>query len=182
MQQTALYRSRTDRMLGGVCAGLGDHFDLDPTVVRLLAVLLLLIGNVAAVLVYLIMWIVVPEEPKYDSERGKSMSEKSHSRTADFPGPDSPPPPPPSGTGTRPLASGRTSPSSETQIAPPLPRSPAPVPPESTSRTSVWVGVALVFVGVVLLVQMFFPALRLWEFWPVTVIIAGLLMIFRRRR
>ncbi len=57
-----LYRSRDERMLAGVCGGLAKHFDLDPTIVRLIAVLTLFLGP-TGVLVYLILAIVVPLEP-----------------------------------------------------------------------------------------------------------------------
>ncbi|NSW52727.1 MAG: PspC domain-containing protein [Anaerolineae bacterium] len=57
-----LYRSRTDRMLGGVCAGLADFFGLDPSIMRLIFVALLL-GASFGFWLYIILWIVVPEEP-----------------------------------------------------------------------------------------------------------------------
>ena len=58
-----LYRSRSNRMLFGVCAGLGDYFSIDVTVVRLLFVRGLLLGFGTLGLVYLVMMFVVPEEP-----------------------------------------------------------------------------------------------------------------------
>ncbi len=58
-----LYRSRTNRMIAGVCSGLGDFFGLDPTVVRLIFVAGTLIGFGSFVLIYLVLFIVVPEEP-----------------------------------------------------------------------------------------------------------------------
>ncbi|MGD9091808.1 MAG: PspC domain-containing protein [Anaerolineales bacterium] len=59
-----LYRSRQERMIGGVCAGLGEYFGIDPTLIRLGFVLAALLTGVGAVLlVYIIMLIVVPEEP-----------------------------------------------------------------------------------------------------------------------
>ncbi|NIM96172.1 MAG: PspC domain-containing protein [Anaerolineales bacterium] len=57
-----LYRSRTDRMIGGVCGGLGEYFTIDPTIWRILFILLTVAG-LSGVLVYLIMLIVVPIEP-----------------------------------------------------------------------------------------------------------------------
>ena len=57
-----LMRSSTDKKIAGVCGGLADYFDIDPTWVRLLFLGLLLLGG-AALLVYLVMWIVVPLEP-----------------------------------------------------------------------------------------------------------------------
>jgi phage shock protein C len=58
-----LYRSRSERMLGGVCGGLGGYFSVDPTIVRLLWVLFSLAGG-AGVLAYLIAWIIIPDEPR----------------------------------------------------------------------------------------------------------------------
>jgi phage shock protein C len=57
-----LYRSRRDRMIGGVCGGLGEYLGIDPTIVRLLFSLFGL-GGGSAILAYLILLIVVPEEP-----------------------------------------------------------------------------------------------------------------------
>jgi phage shock protein C len=57
-----LYRSRGDRVIGGVCGGLAKYLTMDPTVVRLIFVLLALAGG-PGLLIYLIMLIVVPEEP-----------------------------------------------------------------------------------------------------------------------
>jgi len=58
-----LYRSRTNRMIAGVCAGLADFFGIDPTVVRLVFVAGALLGFGSFVLIYLVLFIVVPEEP-----------------------------------------------------------------------------------------------------------------------
>jgi phage shock protein C len=57
-----LYRSRTDRMLGGVCGGLAQYFNLDATLIRVLFVLLTVLGG-AGPLIYVAMWIIVPNEP-----------------------------------------------------------------------------------------------------------------------
>ncbi len=57
-----LYRSNTSRMLGGVCGGLGEFFDVDPTVVRVIAVILGLASAGWAVIAYIIGWIIIPEE------------------------------------------------------------------------------------------------------------------------
>jgi phage shock protein C len=57
-----LYRSRTDRMIGGVCGGLAEYFNIDSTLVRLAAVALTLAGG-SGILAYLIFWFVVPQRP-----------------------------------------------------------------------------------------------------------------------
>ncbi len=58
-----LYRSRTNRMLAGVCSGLATFFGIDPTVVRLIFVAGTLLGFGSFILIYLVLFIVVPEEP-----------------------------------------------------------------------------------------------------------------------
>lgn len=60
-----LYRSRKDQMLAGVCAGLGDYLNIDPTIVRLLFVALALAGG-PGIIAYLILMVVTPEEPQAD--------------------------------------------------------------------------------------------------------------------
>ena len=59
-----LYRSRDNRMIGGVCAGLGEYIGLDPTVVRLIFVVGAILGVGSLVLVYLVLLLVIPEEPQ----------------------------------------------------------------------------------------------------------------------
>ena len=56
-----LYRSKSNRMIAGVCAGLGDYLNIDPPIIRLLFVLGFFTFNGAMLLVYLIMAIVTPE-------------------------------------------------------------------------------------------------------------------------
>ncbi len=55
-----LYRSTKDRMLGGVCGGIADYFQVDPTLVRLAWILLTLAWG-AGLILYIIAWIIVPE-------------------------------------------------------------------------------------------------------------------------
>ena len=62
-QSRILYRSRRNRMVAGVCAGLGDFFGIDPTLVRLFFVIGTILGFGVLLFVYIAMMIVVPEEP-----------------------------------------------------------------------------------------------------------------------
>ncbi len=57
-----LYRSRTDRKIWGVCGGLAKYFDIDPTIVRVVAVASILCGTLG-IWIYIIMAIIVPVEP-----------------------------------------------------------------------------------------------------------------------
>ena len=67
-----LYRSRTDRMIWGVCGGLANYFNIDPTIVRLIAVLLLFFGGFV-ILAYIILAIVVPVEPAGQESMDKAQ-------------------------------------------------------------------------------------------------------------
>jgi phage shock protein PspC (stress-responsive transcriptional regulator) len=59
-----LYRSGRNKMIAGVCGGLAEYFDIDATLVRLLAVIALLVGG-AGFLAYLIAWIIIPVNPEH---------------------------------------------------------------------------------------------------------------------
>lgn len=58
-----LYRSK-EKMVAGVCAGLADYLNIDPTIMRILFVVIAFAGG-ASLLAYLIMWIIVPEEKSF---------------------------------------------------------------------------------------------------------------------
>jgi len=58
-----LYRSTEDKKVAGVCGGLGEYFDIDPTIVRLLwLVFFFALGT--GLLAYIVAWIIVPQKPK----------------------------------------------------------------------------------------------------------------------
>jgi phage shock protein C len=61
MEEKKLRRS-SDKMLAGVCAGVAEYFGIDPVIVRIVFVLLALAGG-PGILLYIILWIVMPESP-----------------------------------------------------------------------------------------------------------------------
>ncbi len=71
-----LYRSSKNKILGGVCAGLGEYFDVDPTVIRLLWVVIFLMGG-SGILIYIIFWIVLPEEDTVKEVKNDKKGTKS---------------------------------------------------------------------------------------------------------
>ena len=75
-QVRRLYRSRRNRVIAGVCGGIGEYLNVDPVIIRLLWVALILIWG-TGLLLYLIAALIIPEEPIYQ-------------------GPAPPPAPPPS--------------------------------------------------------------------------------------
>ncbi len=57
-----IYRSKTDQKLAGICGGLGEIFNLDPTIVRLLFVFVAIATGIAPlVITYIVGWIIIPE-------------------------------------------------------------------------------------------------------------------------
>ena len=63
MNGKKLYRIRTGRKILGVCGGLADYLRVDPLVIRLLTLFLILFGGLS-IWIYIILWLVVPEEPQ----------------------------------------------------------------------------------------------------------------------
>jgi len=56
-----LYRSKKDRKIAGICGGLGEYFDADPTLMRLIFVLLFFVtGGAPMIITYLVGWIIIP--------------------------------------------------------------------------------------------------------------------------
>lgn len=63
-----LYRSRTDKVIAGVCGGIAEYFNIDPVIIRIIAILLLLPGGLPGFVPYVIMWIIVPQRPINDTK------------------------------------------------------------------------------------------------------------------
>lgn len=73
MNNKKLYRSKKDRIIAGVCGGLGEYLEIDSVFFRLAFVLLTLAGG-AGILIYLIMFIIIPEE----GEEAKPLDSKEY--------------------------------------------------------------------------------------------------------
>ena len=78
-----LFRTSEQRVLAGICGGLGEYFDLDPVLVRLLAVIGLFASYGTAILVYLIAWIIIPERTLEAVEETKPVEEPTVKETHD---------------------------------------------------------------------------------------------------
>lgn len=99
-----LFRSRSDRMLAGVAGGVADRFDLDPSLVRVGWTILILLSGGIFLVIYIVMAIVVPEEPRGVGGAGWS-SAGSAGWSAGWPAATGPvPDPAPSGAGGVPLS------------------------------------------------------------------------------
>jgi len=63
MKPKKLYRSRKNRMIAGICGGLAEYFNMDPTLMRILFVFVSLLPG-PSVIFYILAWIIIPEDPK----------------------------------------------------------------------------------------------------------------------
>jgi phage shock protein C len=71
-----LYRSKKDRVISGICGGIGEYFNIDPVIVRVIAVALLFMGG-AGIIAYIIGIFIIPEAPD-----GETAEEKRPEKVA----------------------------------------------------------------------------------------------------
>ncbi|MBM3329956.1 MAG: PspC domain-containing protein [Calditrichaeota bacterium] len=57
-----LYRSRDNRVLAGICGGLGEYFGIDPVIIRLVWLLLTIFGG-SGIILYILAWLIIPRPP-----------------------------------------------------------------------------------------------------------------------
>jgi phage shock protein C len=69
-----LYRSRNDKVLCGVCGGVGNYLSIDSTIIRILWVLITVVNPVLGVLLYIISCVLIPEEPYTSQQSTPSQS------------------------------------------------------------------------------------------------------------
>lgn len=58
-----LYLSETDRKIAGVCGGIGEYLEKDPTVIRILFIILILFSFGFGIVAYIVMWLIIPKRP-----------------------------------------------------------------------------------------------------------------------
>lgn len=72
-----IYRSESDRMIAGICGGIAEYFDIDPTLVRIIFSFILLSGS--GFILYIILWVVIPSQSQLNSKKEDIKQEKSTS-------------------------------------------------------------------------------------------------------
>ncbi len=151
-----LYRSTTDKMLGGVAGGLAEYFDIDSTLVRVLFIVVVFLGG-GGIIAYIILWIVVPQKPY---ELPKYQFEQS---------------PPESGSGSDFSSAENKSDSfnvSNGSIAGSMVRS---------GNKQIWVAIVLMVIGGLLLLDNIFPRFDFDHYWPVILIGIGVGLLLKAK-
>lgn len=154
-----LTRSRTNRMLGGVSAGLGTYLGIDPVFIRLLFVVLALADGIA-LFIYILLWILVPLEPA-----AGGAAETAGGGPAESAGPAIP--------GDLAQRAGQFGSEAAQAVTHPHP------------QAGLWLGGALIVGGGILFLRSLgFTWLRWLDsdvLWPVLLVVGGLVLILRRR-
>ena len=145
--QKRLYRSASDTVIGGVAGGLADYFNIDVVLARVIFVLLALFGG-GGVLIYIVMWIIVPEQNKLMDSFNSKYSTKE--KTDD--------------DGTI---------KSETPIADEIIRARN----AKTSNTGLIAGIILIFAGLLFLGDRLLPWYNITDLWPLLLVVVGVLLI-----
>jgi phage shock protein C len=189
-----LYRSRSDRMLAGVAGGLAEMWDADPSLVRIVWALLVIFTGGVALLVYIVMAVVVPEEddvwPMAPAPMPSMAPSPSPATGADM-SPIDPAAPTSVATGSPPIAP-RPEPGALWAAPPVDPRRAALMEARASRRTaragrngagtgrltgSMVGGLILVALGVFFLAREWLPQISFDWFWPAMLIVLGVLLL-----
>ena len=166
-----LYRSRDDRMLAGVAGGVAEMLDADPSIVRIVWALLVILTGGIALLVYIVMAIVVPERP--DGMPITSPWAPGGAAPAQDAADAAPGEPVPEGGwrapdgSTVPMAAG----------PPATTRRHRRRDPADRARGGLIVGLIFIFIGGIFLIRQFVPAFDMGLWWPTAAIALGILLV-----
>ncbi|HNX43925.1 MAG TPA: PspC domain-containing protein [Bacteroidales bacterium] len=143
-----LYRSRTSRVFGGVAGGLAEYFDVDPIIIRLLFLILLLAGG-GGLLVYIILWIAIPERPLIPFEdRFNTSGETTKGESSEG-----------------------------AQANPGEPYFPQSRKPYQPGRGGLIGGLVLISLGCIFLADRFIPNINFHDLWPMILVVIGAVLI-----
>lgn len=157
MSTKRLYRSRRDGMIAGVCGGLAEYFDVDPSLVRLVFILTIFLGG-AGLVVYLVAWIIVPENPEQSASPAYEKNQKLKDEVIQE---------------LKRVGSG---------LAGRLEDSMEDLEGRPERRSMAFLGLALIAIGAAILFRNFVPWLKLQELWPILLIAIGALLLVSAAR
>jgi phage shock protein C len=160
-----LYRSRHERMISGVAGGLAERLDVDPSIVRVIWVLLVLPTGFLALLAYVVMAIVVPEEPPAEA----TVAEAVVAESATAGGPTA-------------LPAAQVAPTAQAWADPRAQRRAEREARRAARRAvggngAVILGGILVVVGALFLARQFLPELDIDLLWPIVLMVIGVALV-----
>ncbi len=182
-----LYRSRDDRIIAGVAGGLAELWDFDPSVVRIVWALLVLLTGGIFLLIYVIMWIVVPEEGSGRYGASVPPWPTDPNAPAGSAQPGSAPP----GSAAGPDGGRRTGPGAGTAPATAWTARAEARQARHAARearraarrergenpAAIVIGAILIIIGALFFVQQFLPNLDIDLFWPLLLVGLGILVL-----
>ena len=150
MEQKRLLRNKNDSVIAGVCGGLGEYFDTDPIIFRILFVLAILFGG-GGLLVYIILGIAVPEEKStiFNTYKTSNM-ETENTKSENF--------------------NNETIYNKDEKV---------PKPQKSNNDGNIWGGLILITLGIIFLIDRFVPNIDFGDLWPVILIAIGAILIMK---
>lgn len=167
MNGRRLYRSRREHMLGGVAGGIAEYFDVDPALVRIAWAVLILVTAGAFFVLYVVMWIVVPEAPP-------SFSTGSPSSPASSPGTDA--------AAAGPAPSLGTPTGEASSIADDWAARRAERRRHRSGEGGILLGAVLILIGAWFLARDYVPWLRVAQVWPLALVLVGILLLIGAMR
>ncbi|NPV52883.1 MAG: PspC domain-containing protein [Firmicutes bacterium] len=173
-----VYRSTRDRMLGGVCGGLAEYFNVDPTIMRLLWVLLALVHGFG-ILAYIVAWIIIPELPPDEASRRDGRADTGAGPDLDVVPTAGGAPGDGGGVGAADSDDGE-SPTHEHEVEErgPTGHQPGDRPENRDPRNgSRLVAVILIILGAWFLMANLWPWVQAERFWPVILIAVGIFLL-----
>jgi|AntAceMinimDraft_14_1070370.scaffolds.fasta_scaffold01587_7 phage shock protein PspC (stress-responsive transcriptional regulator) len=143
-----LYRVKTNKVIGGVASGLAEYFDIDVVLARVVFVLLALFGGSGGI-IYIVMWIIIPARETYsNNSQNREFESKGSTNESDL---------------------DNTVDEASNEIVADKKK--------KKSNSGLAVGIVLIFIGLLFLVDRLMPWYNITDFWPLLLVIVGVLMI-----
>lgn len=148
MEQSRLYRSYKNSVIGGVCGGIGEYLNTDPILFRILFVVAFLVGG-TGLLAYIILWIVIPVEEIPNISQGDIFGKSSN-------------------------ANNMEEENINVEIEPDNMEEQKKQP---KNDGNLWGGLILITLGVIFLIDRFVPRIDFGDLWPLILIVVGVILI-----
>jgi len=149
MEQSRLYRSQENSVIGGVCGGLGNLLNVDPILFRILFVLACIFGG-SGLIVYIVLWIVIPleETPIINTKKETVMEKENKSQPESY------------------RVSGEIKNDTMEQKK-----------KQQKNDGNLWGGLILITLGAIFLIDRFIPRIDFGDLWPLILVVVGIILI-----